>query len=120
MGPAFTGHLRDVPYLYPPFLGTTFLWYLSIVFCHELLHAMAWWYFGEFAIPIPILIPPILGICIGPKLDRGKNIVISLAPVLITTTGVLLWFITKQENAGFVALFNLVGMAYDIFSAIRG
>jgi len=85
---------------------------------HELLHALAWWYFGYSAIPIPILIPPILGITIGEKPKRKwENFVISLAPILLTITSYLVYKQTGNEQYFLYGMLNLVGMGYDIFSA---
>lgn len=32
-----------------------FALFVVVAVTHELMHALAWWYFGYFAIPIPIL-----------------------------------------------------------------
>jgi len=87
---------------------------------HELMHALAWWYYGCWAIPIPILIPPFLGITIGPKLDKfKKRAAVSLAPILITLANVLLYLSARDGSYLVGALINLLGMGYDFFSLIE-
>lgn len=92
-------------------------WAFVLAMCHELLHAAAWWYYGYSAIPIPILIPPILGITIGQK-PRSKwhNLVISLAPILLTITSLLVYHTTANERYLGFGMINLFGMGYDIVS----
>lgn len=86
--------------------------------CHEMLHALAWWSFGYSAIPIPILIPPILGITIGEKPRRFlENFIISLAPLLLTATSLLVYNVTGNEQYLTFGIINLAGMIYDIPSA---
>ena len=104
-------------------LGSGILSYIPVAFVlamsHELLHALAWWYFGYSAIPIPILIPPILGITIGEKPRRKReNFVISLAPILLTITSYLIYQQTGNERYLMFGMINLLGMGYDMFSAI--
>ena len=89
------------------FLGYTFLPYLILVVCHELLHALAWWYFGCFAIPIPIMVPPIMGITIGPAPRGWRNAAVALAPILLTTASLHLGYYTY-------AMLNFFGMTWDI------
>ena len=85
---------------------------------HELLHALAFWYYGYHAIPIPILIPPILGITIGDKPNsRTENFVISLAPVLLTIMSFLAYCTTGNPAYTTFGWLNLFGMSYDIISA---
>jgi len=85
--------------------------------CHELMHALAWWYFGYSAIPIPILIPPIIGITIGEKPSRRyENILISLAPILLTFGGLIAYAITKNDFYAIWSGINAFGMVYDVFS----
>lgn len=97
--------------------------YLPIAFVlamsHELLHALAWWYFGYFAIPIPILIPPFLGITIGSKPRRRyENVIVSLAPILLTVGGFLATRMTGNNIYSVYGLINLFGMGYDMFHAL--
>lgn len=103
-------------------VGRSIVSYLPTAFvltmCHELLHALSWWYYGHFAIPIPILIPPILGITIGdrPK-NRWENLTISLAPILLTVTSLLAAQIMENEQYFLFGMINLFGMGYDLISA---
>jgi hypothetical protein len=102
----------------PPILS-----YLPMAFVlamsHELLHALAWWYFGYFAIPIPILIPPFLGITIGSKPRRRyENMIVSLAPILLTVVGFLATKMTGNTQYSVYGVINLFGMGYDMFSAL--
>lgn len=88
--------------------------------CHELMHALVWWYFGYFAIPIPILIPPLLGITIGDKTNiRSENILISLSPVLLTITAIFVFLITENDGYLILGLLNLICMFYDFFSVFN-
>jgi len=94
-----------------------FLFFLSGA--HELLHALAWWYYGYSAIPIPIPIPPILGITIGQKpTNKKENIIISLAPSLLTIVCIIYWWLYKDESVLVLGLLNLLGMGYDFMSAL--
>ena len=93
-------------------------WAFVLAMCHELLHASAWWYYGYSAIPIPILIPPILGITIGEKpRNRWENFTISLAPILLTIVSLLVYHMMGNEQYLWFGMINLVGMVYDIVSA---
>lgn len=86
---------------------------------HELLHALAWWYFGHFAVPVPILIPPILGVTIGEKIDsKRERVIISLAPILLTGTSYIAYQTTGNDKYFWFGTLNLFGMAYDILSAL--
>lgn len=89
------------------FFGYPFLPYLILVVCHELLHALAWWYYGCFAIPIPIMVPPIMGITIGPALRGWRNATVALAPILLTITSLHLGYYEY-------AMLNFFGMTWDI------
>lgn len=87
---------------------------------HEMLHALAWWYYGYFAIPIPIPIPPILGITIGSKpKTRWENFIIFMAPVLLSVVCFLLGYTTENKLYFVYGGFNLFGMVYDILHAFR-
>jgi len=116
--PSFTRILRL--YSLPDWLG-----YIPAAFVlsmsHELLHALAWWYFGYSAKPIPLLIPPILGITIGDKPRRWhENFIISLAPLLLTLVCFLNFYITGDSLSLYFGLINLFGMSYDFIHAFIG
>jgi len=73
-------------------------WAFVLATCHELLHAIAWWSFGYSAVPIPILIPPILGITIGEKPRKSReNFVVSIAPILLTISSIAVYYTTGNE-----------------------
>ena len=92
-------------------------WAFVLAMCHELLHAIAWWSFGYSAIPIPVLIPPILGITIGDKPKRRReNFVISTAPVLLTISSLLVYYLTGNQQYLLFGILNISGMFYDFAS----
>lgn len=95
-------------------------WAFVLAMCHELLHALAWWSFGYSAIPIPILIPPILGITLGEKPRRRReNFVISVAPILLTISSAFVYHMTGNRQYLVFGVINLVGMLYDFISIFR-
>ena len=102
-----------------------YLAYIPMLFVlamsHELLHALAWWYYGYPAIPIPVLVPPFLGITIGPKPSNAKeNAGISLAPLLLTVICYMNYRVTGDTLILGFGLINLFGMGYDFISALAG
>ena len=97
-----------------------FRFLLIVAICHELLHAIAFWSFGCFAVPIPIMIPPIFGITIGEApSSRFSNILISLAPVLLTVSAFFVSNMTGNPLYFQWGLINLVGMIYDCISVFQ-
>ena len=102
--------------LFSPILMLSFI-PIPLVIAHELLHAFAFWYYGYSAIPIPIFIPPILGICIGQKPHkRSERIAVSLAPQILTIMGFILGIIGQNYLYIQIAIYNLFGSTYDIIS----
>jgi hypothetical protein len=92
--------------------------FLPLAVFHELMHALAWWYYGYRAIPIPILVPPILGITIGEKPNKqSQNFNISLAPILLSVSAFIFYYLTSDITYAVLGGVNLFGMMYDFISA---
>lgn len=92
------------------FLPVLFVFSMS----HVSLHALASRFFGYRAFPIPILFPPILGICIGPKPQRVlERFVIGLAPVLLTVADFLVSQATGDDGLLMLGIVNLFCTAFD-------
>ena len=76
---------------------------------HELLHALGRWFFGYWAVPVPILIPPILGFTVGEKPRTSvQRFVVSSMPLLLTVANWLVYGVTGSERhlmLGFINLF---------------
>jgi len=82
-----------------------------------MMHATAWWLLGYSAIPIPILIPPIIGITIGDKpKNKSENVIISLAPLLLSLSAYIQYQATNNQFYLTAALVNVSGMLYDFCS----
>ena len=96
------------------------LLFFVLAMCHELMHALASWYFGYFAIPIPILIPPIIGITIGERpAEEREDVAVSLSPLLLTGGGLIAYFITKDILYAAWGGLNAFGMVYDVLSIFK-
>jgi len=102
-----------------------FLMLMMLVFCHELLHTMAWKHFGYNA--KILLVTPIFGLARGTKpRNFSENMYISLAPLILTITAILfsgytigfsneIWMDTTYF---FWGLWNLMGMGWDVIHAL--
>jgi len=102
-----------------------FLMLMMLVFCHELLHTMAWKHFGYNA--KILLVTPMFGLARGTKpRTLFENTCISLAPSVFSITAILfagytvgfsndLWMNTQYT---FWGLWNLMGMGWDVIHAL--
>ena len=94
--------------------------FFVLAMSHELMHALAWWCLGYVAIPIPILIPPILGITLGPEpYTKWEDAIISLSPAFLTVGALWVFYITSNEIFLGWGLLNLFGMVYDGYSVFK-
>lgn len=118
-------YLRGIDWLSLNQIGHPILGYVLMAFVlampHEVMHALAWWSYGYFAIPIPLCLPIIWGITIGPKPSSFlQNAVISLAPIWLTCVSFLPYYLYGDTHYTTFGLLNLSGMFYDVISVFRG
>jgi len=86
---------------------------------HESLHALGRWFFGYRAVPIPILLPPILGFTVGEKPHTNvQRCVVSSMPLLLTFANWLVYVATGSERQLVLGLINLFCTAFDILPLI--
>ncbi len=85
---------------------------LLLVMTHELLHAMSYWYYGCFALPLPLMSPPILGVTFARC--GAKSRIPKIAPLAISVVGFAIGLATGSYRYQFLALLNLAGSAYDV------
>jgi len=86
---------------------------------HELLHALGRWFFGYRAVPVPILLPPILGFTVGEKPHTNvQRFVISSMPLLLTVANWLVYGVTGSERHLMLGFINLFCTAFDILPLI--
>lgn len=86
---------------------------------HELLHALGRWFFGYWAVPIPILIPPILGFTVGEKPHTNvQRFVFSSMPLLLTVANWLVYGATGSERHIILGFINLFCTAFDVLPLI--
>jgi len=88
-----------------------------IVLTHECLHAIAYRHYGCSAIPIPIMIPPILGITIA-KCYNDTGSIPKVAPLIITLYSFPLYFLFRNIIFLGLGILNLIGSLYDIVSLL--
>ena len=94
--------------------------YLTIVMNHEFMHAAAYWAQGCDALPIPILIPPVLGLTVAECPLGASTRLAAAAPLLVSGMGFLLAWVTGDDTYLLLALFNLFGMLFDFIKIITG
>jgi len=86
---------------------------------HELLHALGRWFFGYWAVPVPILIPPFLGFTLGEKPHTNmQRFVVSSMPLLLTLANWLVYGATGSERQLMLGIINLFCTAFDILPLI--
>jgi len=86
---------------------------------HELLHALGRWFFGYWAVPVPILLPPFLGFTFGRKPRTSvQRFVVSSMPLLLTFANWLVYGATGSERHLVLGFINLFCTAFDVLPLV--
>jgi hypothetical protein len=116
---AYLVGLELIPSLGVEGLLAFFVAFSVIAVPHELLHALGRWFFGYWALPVPILLPPILGFTVGEKPHTSvQRFVVSSMPLLLPIANWLVYIVTGTERHLVLGFINLFCMAFDVLPLI--